>query len=108
MQPAVQPGDVSAGVFGKQRGLGREADPRRLKTSRGCGFCFPGALGQASLQVVRLGSSRSPGLANLALVPFARGNPVKTRNACLLRKVVFRVQSARAAQVQRPGKEAGF
>jgi hypothetical protein len=33
MQPAVQPGDVSAGVFGKQRGLGREADPRRLKTS---------------------------------------------------------------------------
>ena len=42
-------------VFGKQRGLGREAYPRCLKTSRGCGFCSPGALGQPPVLVVCLG-----------------------------------------------------
>lgn len=51
----IQSGDVSVEVFGKQRGLGREADPRCLKTSRGCGFCSPGALEQPPVLVVRLG-----------------------------------------------------
>lgn len=66
MQPAVQSGDVSAEVFGKQRGLGREADPRCLKTSRGCGFCLPGALGQSPVLVVHLGGGGKRGNLGLA------------------------------------------
>ena len=120
MQPAVQPGDVSAGAFGKQRGLGREGGGGSTTLKDLSGPRLPSYAPGAAAAAGCSWSARSPGragslagvrsdLKTLDLVPWARVSQGKGRSCVVASKRVFRrAPRASAAGMHDPGRGRGF